>query len=175
MMKYKNLIAKHNPSQSHWELNEVLLDLERISINNVLEIGTHTGGSTRLWREFFEPKLLVGINNTSELTDKEGITFIEGDSQDERIIQQVREVLGGELFDFAFIDGGHLYKEVSLDFKNYSQMVRPGGIIVFHDVILKGNETCEVYKFWEELRVTNKTKTIWDGTLAGTGEGILYV
>ena len=57
----------------------------------------------------------------------------------------------------------------------YSKFVRPGGIIAFHDVILRGNDTCEVYKFWEELQKQFRTITIWDGTPAGTGEGIVFL
>lgn len=177
-MKYKEIIAYNNPSQSHWEMNELLCDLERIKISRILEIGTHMGGSARVWRDVFSPKLLVCVdiqNDLEEAKNNDNLTFIEGNSQDQQVRQAVLDKLGANKFDFIFLDGSHYYNDVKADFEYYSQLVRAGGVIGFHDVMIRGNDTCEVYRYWEELRHAHKTKTIWDGTPAGTGEGLLYV
>ena len=40
----------------------------------------------------------------------------------------------GEKLDFLFIDGDHSYDGVKADFEMYAPMVRPGGLIAFHDI-----------------------------------------
>lgn len=174
-MKYKEVITHNNPSQSHWEMNQLLLILEKISPKRILEIGTHMGGSTRVWRDVFSPELLIGVNNTDEMVDKTGIDFIQGDSTEDVVIHEIGKKLDGKPLDFVFLDGSHYYDDVLSDFETYSKMVRPGGIIGFHDVILEGNETCDVYRLWKEIRENHKTITIWDGTPAGTGTGVMFV
>ena len=42
---------------------------------------------------------------------------------------------GGKPLDFLFIDGDHAFKGVKSDFQLYSELVRPGGLIAFHDII----------------------------------------
>jgi predicted O-methyltransferase YrrM len=39
----------------------------------------------------------------------------------------------GEKFDFAFIDGWHTFEHVLIDFFYLDNLLKPGGIIVFHD------------------------------------------
>lgn len=174
-MKYQSIIEQHNPSQSHWELNQLLLTLEPLHPKRILEIGTHRGGSIRVWRDVFNPELLVGINDTSEMTDSEGIQMIIGRSQEEVVRTQVIDESGNKPIDFLFIDGSHYYNDVKEDFRMYSQLVRPGGIIAFHDVIITDNYACEVHKLWEEIQRSHKTLTIWDGTPSGSGEGVVFL
>lgn len=38
------------------------------------------------------------------------------------------------LIDVLHIDAGHLYDEVKADFENWSPFVRPGGVVLFHDI-----------------------------------------
>lgn len=40
-----------------------------------------------------------------------------------------------EPFDLLFIDAGHDYADVEADWRNYRPMVRPGGIVAFHDAL----------------------------------------
>ena len=40
----------------------------------------------------------------------------------------------GEPIDFLFIDGDHSYEGAGRDFELYASMVRPGGLVMFHDV-----------------------------------------
>jgi predicted O-methyltransferase YrrM len=42
------------------------------------------------------------------------------------------EALRGQV-DFCFIDGGHMYETVSRDTENALALVKPGGIIMWHD------------------------------------------
>lgn len=174
-MKYEEIISRGNPSQSHWELNELLLDVERISPRIVLEIGVHMGGSLRVWKEAFKTDLAIGVNTTDEMPDKTGFSIVIGDSHAEDTLDTVMHKLNGRMVDFLFIDGDHLYEGVKKDFEMYSPLVRAGGIVGFHDVVLRGNDVCEAYRFWAEVTVGRKSKTIWDGTPSGTGEGVLWL
>lgn len=175
-MKYGDLIKQHNPSQSHWEMNQLLLTVEQIQPKVVLEIGSHRGGSLRVWRDVFQPEILIGINETNEIDgDREGFQMVFGKSQEPTTLEVCEIFLQGEKVDFLFIDGSHYFADVKKDFEMYSLLVKEGGIIAFHDVMLRGNDTCEVFMFWRDLIGNRKTMTIWDGTPSGTGEGLVWV
>jgi predicted O-methyltransferase YrrM len=181
-MKYGGIISKCNPSQTHEELNDLLLELEGFNIQNVLEIGVHLGGSIKVWEEVFKPNILIGIDGqiTPEFSKIDGVCKIKGYSQSNETFNKAKEALNGEQLDFLFIDGSHYYNDVKIDFQMYKELVRPGGVIAFHDVILTGNDTCEVYKFWNELVGSGqyKTKTISYKDQFGpsaTGCGIVFL
>ncbi len=56
-----------------------------------------------------------------------------GDSKNTSTIQQVRAFLAGGQVDVLLIDGDHRPLGVAADVNNYSPLVRPGGIVIFHD------------------------------------------
>ena len=55
--------------------------------------------------------------------------------------------------DILFIDGGHTYDAVKLDFDTWFPRVKNSGFIVFHDYTVGW---CGVYKFINEI-LQNKT------------------
>jgi cephalosporin hydroxylase len=57
--------------------------------------------------------------------------YFEGSSFDEKIISLVKEI--AKSVDILFIDGDHSHIGVLNDFKNFSDLVKPGGYIVFDD------------------------------------------
>lgn len=177
-MNYDRIIQTSNPSQTHSELKELLTNLEKISIEYVLEIGVHRGGSTRVWQRVFDPRILIGVDWSVEPNAlMPGLTMIEGKSQDQATFDKVVKALNGHKLDFLFIDGSHLYHDVKKDFEMYYPLVRDGGAIAFHDVVLTGNDTCEVYRFWNEIKDKYNTLTISHKDKYGitaTGEGLLW-
>jgi len=64
--------------------------------------------------------------------------------------------------DLLHIDGFHTYEAVSEDFANWYPKVRPGGIILFHDVQARQHDF-GVWKFWDEIRVQHETFTFNHG------------
>lgn len=168
VMKYKEIIARCNPSQTHEELNDLLLALENIEINNVLEIGVHMAGSMRVWRDVLDPDILIGIDAQIHPDFRRmGVTRVDqsiykvmGLSQSPDVVKKVKGLLNNEKLDFLFIDGSHYYEDVKRDFLLYKDLVRSGGVIAFHDVVLTGNETCAVYRFWNEIKEQYSGKTI---------------
>ena len=77
---------------------------------------------------------------------------IEGDSHAPAVRGQVREVLAGRAVDVLFIDGDHTLAGVRADWRDYAPLVRPGGLVVFHDLILSAEfPDCRVGLLWQEL------------------------
>jgi len=52
--------------------------------------------------------------------------------------------------DLLHIDGLHTYEAISQEFQHWLPKVRPGGIILLHDIMARGNDF-GVWKFWEEV------------------------
>jgi predicted O-methyltransferase YrrM len=72
-------------------------------------------------------------------------------SQDPRIEEEVRKLLGKRKVDFLFLDGSHMYEDVKRDFEIYAPMVRQGGLIMFHDILYRYDEG-DVPRFWKEIK-----------------------
>jgi predicted O-methyltransferase YrrM len=79
--------------------------------------------------------------------------FLRGDSQTTEMVERLRGVLDGRLIDFILIDGDHRYEGVKRDFELYSPLVRPGGLIAFHDIVTGDpKKVGGVPEFWREIR-----------------------
>lgn len=63
-----------------------------------------------------------------------------------------------ESIDVLHVDGLHTYDAVRHDFESWFPKVRPGGIILFHDVAVRSLDF-GVWKFWEELASEHRTFT----------------
>ncbi len=56
-----------------------------------------------------------------------------------------------ESIDLLHIDGYHTYEAVYEDFHNWLPKVKPGGIILLHDISARIKEDFGVWRFWEEI------------------------
>jgi hypothetical protein len=63
------------------------------------------------------------------------LSLIDGASQAARTRRRVAHVLDGRRLDVLFIDGDHSYEGAARDFLLYRHLVRPEGIIAFHDIV----------------------------------------
>ena len=161
---------KHDREQRFeigWEMQQMLQEMYRRRIDVVLEIGTFQGDSLRIWREEFDPELMVGVQDTDETTPETAaelrVRMVRGRSQDVAVYAEVLEVLAGRRLDLLYIDGDHLYDAVKEDWRLYSPLVREGGIVVLHDPVIEDNPTVEVFRFYREVRVGRRTKLIYGG------------
>ena len=59
--------------------------------------------------------------------------------------------------DLLHIDGLHTWDAVKHDWETFSTLVRPGGVVIFHDV---ESQWVDVKRFWETLRPRYPTVTI---------------
>lgn len=73
-----------------------------------------------------------------------------------------------ESIDLLHIDGLHTYDAVKNDFDTWYPKVKPGGIILFHDIHARMKDF-GVWKFWEELSEEHNTF----GFAQGFGLGVL--
>lgn len=126
--------------------------------SSALEIGAGNGGTSWLWNRIFKSVTTIDLPNGpwggADLTEIKNYLprwrLIPGNSHDENIFNQVKT----NTFDFLFIDGDHSYDGVKSDFETYSILVRPGGLIAFHDICEHTPKTgCEVKRFWDEVKV----------------------
>jgi predicted O-methyltransferase YrrM len=66
---------------------------------------------------------------------------VVGDSTLQETCEQVGAALAGRPADAVFIDANHVASFVLNDYALYSRLVRPGGLVLFHDVYWAGDET----------------------------------
>jgi predicted O-methyltransferase YrrM len=50
--------------------------------------------------------------------------------------EAVMKKLNGRAVDLLFIDGDHRYSRVKKDFEMYAPLVRTGGVVLLHDILL---------------------------------------
>jgi predicted O-methyltransferase YrrM len=87
---------------------------------------------------------------------------------------RVEEMLCGRAVDLLFVDGDHTEAGVARDFELYRQLVRPGGIIAFHDIVdgrpdLVGG----VPRFWQSVKTADAQQLVADPAQGGFGIGVL--
>ena len=163
-----------------WEMQEMLRELEprRHEICVVLEIGTFQGDSLRIWREYLDPTLLIGIQDTDETSPETArevdAMMVIGKSQSREAHAEVLRVLSGVAIDFLYIDGDHMYPSVRRDWELYEPLVRRGGIVILHDAVIEDNDTVEVYRFYREVREGRQSKLLYGGH-GSTGAAVIFV
>ena len=83
--------------------------------------------------------------------DNQDLQLMRANSHEAATLDEVKKRFDGAPVDMLFIDGDHTYEGVKQDWEMYSSLVRPGGIIVFHDVA--GNyEDTQVKRLWDAIK-----------------------
>lgn len=178
--------------QQDTEILPLLKFLKKEEINSFIEIGSHKGGSFYLLSQ-----LCSGIKISIDLcsgcfggigpieaekrnTKLKGLFdnchFIEGDTKSRNTWLRLDAILGDNKVDLLFIDGDHTLEGVKNDWDNYRGFVKPGGLVVFHDIIdtefhrgfTPPTVVCEL---WSELKKTEQCTELiclpelrsWDG------------
>ena len=96
--------------------------------------------------------------------------MIDADSRSGYAISTVVKLVS--TVDFLFIDGGHDYDTCMADYRNYAPLVRPGGIIAFHDL---GNEWPDVRKVWDKVKKNHVRAEEFVTSPTRYGIGVLHV
>jgi predicted O-methyltransferase YrrM len=184
------------PDQKRSEIIKLLELLAPKQARRLCEIGGNVGGSLALLARVAAPDarmLSVDLDyNRSQMRalpvfarDGQTITCLAADSHKPETLQRVKEWLAGEPLDFLFIDGDHSLFGVSSDFDMYAPLVRPGGVIAFHDIVpdarTRGTGVSPAYvgevpAFWKSLKEkgyrTDEFVQSWDQD--GFGIGVVY-
>jgi len=157
--------------QKRAELKCFLTVLEKQSLAVVLEIGTGQGGTLLYWAwvsardaEIITVDLhhgpFGGGHRRSQAwvfkkfaRQPQRIRFVRGDSHNPQTHDRVKKLLRGRGVDLLFIDGDHSHEGVQSDYRLYGPLVRPSGIIAFHDIVPAPYESgVGVPMFWQELK-----------------------
>jgi predicted O-methyltransferase YrrM len=170
---HPSLIDKNTTIQVYEEIFQLACFLNTLKPNNILEIGAR-GGTFLLFNKL-STGFKVGVDLDSSFNESiymsmfgENFHFINGDSQDEKTFEKIKQIC--HQFDFIFIDGDHSYEGVKRDFDLYKKLLSPRGFIAFHDIdpnhvfinSYSANEskTGKVRRFWQELNYGSKTEII---------------
>lgn len=130
-------------------------------LHTTLEIGCYYGATHDVWSQLSDR--VIGVDLGTEAKPPKGV--IIGNSHDPQTYERVVAELAGAAVDFLFIDGDHSYDGARADFEIYSPLVRPGGIIAFHDINEDGDPDTEpsasgVGRYWRDLQKTYPTLDI---------------
>lgn len=164
---YESLKLKQNMK----ELLGFVKMLQQQPLNRICEIGTFRGGTLFVWCRIAQPEATIisidlpggefggGYNERSIpffesfCQPEQKLECIRGSSHDPTIRDDFASRFGSDKLDFLFIDGDHSYEGVKKDFDFYSQFVKQGGYIGFHDIVHRPKQPdIEVHRFWNELK-----------------------
>ncbi len=164
---FKKIRARQNPV----EIEQLFEQVCQLKPERILEIGTAQGGTLYLWTQAASANAtIVSIDLPggdfggayapcrSELYRAfahpgQTIQLELADSHQPKSLIKVKQHFGDQQIDFAFIDGDHTYEGVKADFNDYGPLVRPGGIIAFHDILYRSNQpSIRVDTLWRELK-----------------------
>jgi predicted O-methyltransferase YrrM len=190
--RYHNLLR---PFQVKSEIAELLTLVQKMRPETVLEIGTASGGTLFLFSRVAAPNASMvsidlpgGIHGggypwwktilyKSFASGKQEIILKRVDSHSEATLKDVKEILGGKMVDFLFIDGDHTYDGVRKDFENYAPLVRKGGLIALHDIVSDLDKLgCKVYQYWDQIKpMYRHTEIMAKDGLVKFGIGVIFV
>jgi len=191
---FNGLAGLIKPSQVHSEILELLKVLGELKPKTILEIGTANGGTLFLFSHVAPEDATIisidlpggkfgggypkwrGVLYKSFALPGQKIHLLRADSHKRETLEQVKAILGGREIDLLFIDGNHTYEGVKKDFETYSPLVKEGGIIAFHDIVLGPEENVGgVPEFWRKVKDSYESKEIVeDWSQNGYGIGVIY-
>jgi predicted O-methyltransferase YrrM len=179
------------PLQIRSELLSLAKEVARLRPRNAMEIGSYLGGTLFLFCRLAHPDARIlsvdmyrgnfgGARKLiyySFVSKAQKLHVIHGDSHSATTQSRIVRKLGPAMLDFLFIDGDHSYEGVKRDFEMYSPLVRPGGMIAFHDIVAHPPEAqCHVKDFWDEVKQRYRHKEVIESPRQSwAGIGLLYV
>lgn len=143
--------------QKPGELAGLLELLAAFAPRVIVEIGSDAGGTLWAWSQLPGPPRVIGVDlpggpyGSGRQLDPHGATVVIGNSHLAATRQLVRRQLAGDLADVLFIDADHTYAGAKADYLAYRPLVRPGGLVVLHDIADHDNPTVGVRQLWQEI------------------------
>jgi len=102
----------------------------------LLELGIYKGGSLRLWRDYFQKGLIVGLDRQAiKIEDPSGrIRTYEGTQQDTNLLDRIGHENAPEGFDVIIDDCSHVGELTRISFWHlFDRHLKPGGLYVIED------------------------------------------
>ena len=164
---FKTIAPKQNPDEIEGLYRRICL----LSPKRVLEVGTAHGGTLYLWCQaaladahLISLDLPDGPFGGSYLPCRiplyqafarlgQRLDLVREDSHAPATLTKVRSLFGDQLIDFAFIDGDHTEQGVRQDLAMFGPLVRPGGLIAFHDILPRPEyPDIQVHRLWNDIK-----------------------
>ncbi|GBF48790.1 putative glycosyltransferase [Leptospira ryugenii] len=174
-MKYDltaiNIIPKRLVSPESWvkHLPFAYYLMQHVRPGVLVELGVHTGNSFCAFAEAarifnidtkfygvdtFEGEKHAGFYDTSvydELSHYTKLNFNESVSLLKMRFEEAVHYFTDKSIDVLHIDGLHTYEAVKSDFDTWLPKMKPNGIILFHDTLVRRDEF-GVWKLWSEIK-----------------------
>ena len=177
-------IHKHGALQDEWEMATMLqlvhdyvdpMDHDYVDPMNLVEIGSHTGGSLYAWQKATSARVLAVTLTRQDLWNSWGAIVIEGDSTNRRTQQAVFDALNGSRPEVVFVDGGHDEFTCRSDIDFATQLIVEGLIIV-HDINLHIRfRDSGVRRVWDQVRHRFPSMEIVNKPNEDPGVGLLWI
>jgi cephalosporin hydroxylase len=149
---------EHRASQKRDELAAAVKLVAAAQPKVLVEIGCDRGGTLWAWRQVCPDVYGITLADNSYASggsgqplNTHGATVHIGDSHDPLTLKWLTGQLAGRPLDVLVLDGDHLFAGVWADWEMYGRLVRPGGLVLFHDIDSAGDLRCEVWKLWPKL------------------------
>ena len=171
VLKGRGFFRSIRPRQNPIEIERLYCAICDQQPRRVLEIGTAKGGTLYLWTQAASEDATIVSLDLPEghfgggypearipfyqafARPEQTLVLLRDDSHTKDSLEAVREHFDDQPIDFAFIDGDHTYDGVRQDVAMYGPLVRPGGIIAFHDILPQPESPqTQVHRLWNELR-----------------------
>jgi cephalosporin hydroxylase len=170
-----------SPLQLRSELVEYARIVAELRPRTVLEIGTYHGGTLFIHSRLASPNAtLISIDLPGSLLGRlwrwmhapifnrftrrgQEMHLLRADSHRKETLSTVSKLLDGRQLDLLFVDGDHSYAGVRADFEMYASLVRPGGVVAFHDIAVQPPPS-EVARFWNQIKLSYPHREILHGT-----------
>lgn len=136
--KQLNLSLYETDKVKHGYLNAYDLVLEPWVNKEItlLEIGVRTGGSLKLWRDYFPRGTIVGIDRSlpRNFLPGERIFIFQGDQCNTRFLSQVASKTAPGGFDIIIDDASHIGELTKIAFWHLFELhLKPGGLYAIED------------------------------------------
>jgi len=153
----------HAPWQHPAELQQLCRRVADLEPRSILEIGTARGGTLREWLRLVQPGGTVVSVDLPVFGEDHRELFqtwapaevmlhcLHADSHAPETAARIAALLPE--VDFLFIDGDHTYAGAKQDWETYGPLVRPGGLVAFHDIRPNPHRPhIQVHRLWQELQ-----------------------
>lgn len=181
-------------TQKPGEIRQLYELLREERPRHVLEIGLDQGGTLFLWsRVAADDAHLVSLDTRplgplgsaapfavgrrGVVRDSQRLDLLmPADSHDPNTLRRIETLLAGNPVDFLFVDGDHSYEGVRQDFELYSPLMRPGGLVAFHDISASPTPDTEgTSRFWREFAAGREAEELLEPGEPGFGIGLYRV
>lgn len=174
--------------------NELASLLDMVGVNMmgrrpvIVEIGSDAGGTLYGWCQLsdrvYSISLHGGAFGSGAPLQSHGAVCLDADSHLESSQAWLKDRILGPTdpgwdgcIDVLFLDGDHTLEGVARDWNMYSPLVRPGGIVAFHDICWHGpHHPCQVDRFWAAVLTwpSVHTQTFIDFPTNWGGIGVVW-